>query len=236
MSANAPPPDNQSPELFGQTPWQPVGPFFHLGLFWKGGDRVGSSDTGAQAQLLAPQHGPQRGPADAAQVPGERIEIAGRVLDGQGAAVPDAMLEIWQADAAGRYVCAAEQGGMAHGPGPLPAFMGFGRAATAEDGGFRILTIMPGRVPGPRGVLQAAHLAIGVFSPGLLKRLVTRIYFEDQPGIDTDPVLARVPAARRATLIARRVAAAAPAPAERCGRYGFDLCLQGPRETVFFEY
>jgi protocatechuate 3,4-dioxygenase alpha subunit len=231
--------DNQSPELFGQTPWQTVGPFFHFGLPWKGGaDLVGSSQLGARPELMPPQHYLLREPAQPQGVQGRRIEIVGQVFDGEGAAVPDALLEIWQADAAGRYVCDDGSGGAR----PFAAgFMGFGRAASAEDGSYRFLTIMPGRVAGPRGALQAPHIALGILGRGLIKRLVTRIYFENEAGNDGDPILSLVPAARRATLIARRPAAAAASTAATGGAasatlYRLDLHLQGERETVFFEY
>lgn len=229
--------DNQSPELFGQTPWQTVGPFFHFSLPWRGGaDLIGGVDIGARPELMAPGHYLLREPAAPTAVSGRRIEIIGQVFDGQGAPVPDALLEIWQANAAGRYVCSADP----RGELPLEAgFIGFGRAASDADGSYRILTIMPGRVPGPRGALQAPHIAVGVLGRGLLKRLVTRIYFEGEAGNDADPILALVPPARRATLIARRVAQAAGVGAAggkaAAAVYRFDLRLQGERETVFFE-
>ena len=192
--------DNQSPELFGQTPSQTVGPFFHYGLPWKGGaDLVGKSDMGA----------------------GEVIDLRGRVLDGQGEALPDAMLEIWQANAAGRYASLADR----RDDIPLdPHFIGFGRAATAAAGEFHFRTIRPGRVPGPDGALQAPHIALSVFGRGLLKRLVTRIYFSDCVENDADPILRCVPAWRRGTLIAQR----------RGSDWWLDIVLQGPGETVFF--
>ena len=197
--------DSQSPELFGQTPSQTVGPFFHFGLPWKGGaDLVGRSDMGASG---VPQ--------------GEVIDLRGRVLDGRGEAVPDAMLEIWQANAAGRYASLSDRrAGI-----PLdPHFIGFGRAATGEDGEFHFRTIRPGRVPGPDGALQAPHIALSVFGRGLLKRLATRIYFADCTENDADPILIRVPPERRTTLIAQR----------RSSDWWFAIVLQGPGETVFF--
>ncbi|HTW74972.1 MAG TPA: protocatechuate 3,4-dioxygenase subunit alpha [Steroidobacteraceae bacterium] len=221
--------DNQSPELFGQTPWQTVGPYFHLRLPWRGGaDLIGGSQAGAPE--LMPPGQLQREPAASSATSGRRIEIVGRVLDGQAAPVPDALLEIWQANAAGRYVCAADP----RGELPLEAgFSGFGRAASAPDGSFRFLTIMPGRVPDPHGALQGPHLAVGVLGRGLLKRLVTRIYFEGEAGNDTDPILALVPPRRRGTLIARRIA---QAPGGAPASYRFDVRLQGEGETVFFAY
>jgi protocatechuate 3,4-dioxygenase alpha subunit len=152
---------------------------------------------------------------------GEVIDLHGRVLDGQGEAVPDAMLEIWQANAAGRYASPADR----RDDIPLdPHFIGFGRAATGAHGEFHIRTIRPGRVPGPDGSPQAPHIALSVFGRGLLKRLATRIYFADSTENDADPILSCVPAERRATLIAQR----------RGNDWWFDIVLQGPGETVFF--
>src|SRR5664279_1079022 len=131
--------DNQSKELFGQTPWQTVGPFFHYGLPWKGGaDLTGMSELGARAELFAPEHYLLRTPSPRDPVDGEAIEIFGQVLDGDGQPVPDALVEIWQANAQGQY----------YAPGTGQTFIGFGRAATGNDGGYRFRTILPGRVPG----------------------------------------------------------------------------------------
>src|SRR5215469_3084507 len=172
--------DNQSEELFGQTPWQTVGPFFHYGLPRKGGaDLTGNSELGARPDLFASEHyllgtPPPRGPIE-----GARIEIFGRVLDGDGMPVPDALVEIWQANSEGHY----------YTPGATGALIGFGRAATGDDGEYRFRTILPGRVPGPGNSLQAPHIAVGVMARGLLKRLVTRIYFPGSEGLETDPIL-----------------------------------------------
>ena len=186
----------------GQTPSQTVGPFFHDSLSWPGAETLIGSAT-----------------------KGERIEIVGRVLDGDGAPVPDALLEIWQANAAGRYAH-PEDGQLK----PIdPAFRGFGRCASDAEGRFRFATIRPGRVPGRGNALQAPHINLGLFARGLLRRLVTRLYFEDAPENAEDPVLALVQdPARRATLLAKRVA---------CDRavYRFDIVLQGKGETVFFD-
>jgi protocatechuate 3,4-dioxygenase alpha subunit len=186
--------------MAGQTPSQTVGPFFHDALSWPGAEVLARPET-----------------------LGERIEIVGRVLDGAGQPVPDALVEIWQANAAGRYRHPEDTQDK-----PLdPAFTGFGRAATDADGGFRFTTVRPGRVPGRGNTLQAPHINVGLFARGLLRRLVTRIYFEDAPGNTEDPVLALVTdPARRATLLARRAGA---------GVYRFDLVLQGEGETVFFD-
>jgi protocatechuate 3,4-dioxygenase alpha subunit len=186
-----------------QTPSQTIGPFFATALLHEGWN-----------DLTA------RGAA------GQTIVIAGRVLDGDGAPVPDALLEIWQANAAGRYDHPDDGRNT-----PLdPQFSGFGRASTDEQGRFRFRTIKPGPVPSAGGALQAPHLNVSVFARGLLKRLVTRIYFPDEPLNAQDPVLTSLPeATRRATLIAR------PANGESEPVLYFDIVLQGDNETVFFE-
>ncbi len=180
------------------TPSQTVGPFFAILVPRRGGVRLRPDGT-----------------------PGIPIRVDGAVRDGAGAAVPDALIEIWQADAAGRC----------HHPEDLrrdgrdPPFTGFGRVHTDPAGRFGIETIKPGRVPGP-GRRQAPHLLVGLFARGLLARLVTRIYFDDEPSNAGDPILDRVPADRRPTLIATRLGD---------GAYRFDIALQGPAETVFFD-
>ena len=155
---------------------------------------------------------------------GERIRIEGRVLDGDKVPVPDAMVEIWQANAHGRYNHPADQG-----PAALnPSFLGFGRSGTAADGSYWFETIKPGPVPFDRERMQASHICVTVFARGLLNHLVTRLYFEDEPSNASDPVLQIVPADRRATLLARR---------QREGNmtvYRFDIVLQGTDETAFF--
>jgi protocatechuate 3,4-dioxygenase alpha subunit len=155
---------------------------------------------------------------------GERIRIEGRVLDGDGIPVPDAMVEIWQANAHGRYNHPADSG-----PAQLdPSFLGFGRSGTAEDGSYWFETVKPGPVAFDRERLQAPHICVIVFSRGLLNHLVTRLYFEDEPANAEDPVLQCVPDDRRVTLLARRE----PAGAETI--YRFDIVLQGASETAFF--
>jgi protocatechuate 3,4-dioxygenase alpha subunit len=217
--------DNQSPELFGQTPWQTVGPFFHYALPWKGGaDLVGASDIGAREDLVPQGARLLQGPPARPSVEGETIEIAGCVWDGAGEPVPDALVEIWQANPAGRYAAPADARDEL---ALLPGFSGFGRAATAEDGSFLFRTLRPGRVPGPGNNLQAPHIAVSVMARGLMKRLATRLYFEDGEGNDEDPILALVPDSRRAALIARR---------DGPGRWRFDIRLRGPGETPFFEF
>ena len=181
------------------TPSQTVGPFFDFGLEIADGDRVAS-----------------------AAADGRRIVLEGTMRDGAGAPVPDALVEVWQANAAGRYRHPADPQ-----VAPLdPECDGFGRVATNADGRFAFRTVLPGRVPGPENRWQAPHLLVSVLARGLLTRLATRIYFEGQPANADDPVLNLVPAHRRSTLIARR---GTP------DQYIFDLVLQGPDETVFFD-
>lgn len=155
---------------------------------------------------------------------GECIRIEGRVLDGDGVPVPDALVEIWQANAYGRYNHPAD-----HGPAPLdPSFLGFGRSGTAEDGSYWFETVKPGPVPFDGERSQAPHICVTVFARGLLNHVVTRLYFEDEPTNTGDPVLQSVPDDRRATLVARR------APGNTAVVYRFDIVLQGAGETAFF--
>jgi protocatechuate 3,4-dioxygenase alpha subunit len=155
---------------------------------------------------------------------GEKIRIEGRVLDGDGLAVPDAMIEIWQANAYGRYNHDSDARDV-----PLdPTFLGFGRSGTDENGVYWFDTIIPGPVPFHETQMQAPHICVTVFSRGLLNHLVTRLYFEDEPANTTDPILQYVPLERRATLLARRK------PGVDKITYHFDIILQGAGETVFF--
>jgi protocatechuate 3,4-dioxygenase alpha subunit len=220
----APRADNLDPALFGQTPSQTVGPFFHYGLPWKGGaDLVGKSDMGARPDLFPEAHYVLNLSSPSGTPDGEVIEIAGRVIDGQGATIEDAMIEIWQANAAGRYLSVDDT----REDVPVdPHFVGFGRSSTTADGVYRFRTIRPGRVPGPGNSLQAPHLAVSVFGRGLLKRLATRIYFADETVNDNDPILALVPEDRRHTLVAEK---------REDGSWWLDIVLQGENETVFFD-
>src|SRR4051812_16593709 len=194
--------------MAGITPSQTVGPFFSPALT-PGKDYPWQQPIGNG--LITP---------DAS---GERIRIEGRVLDAEGAPVSDAMIEIWQADAAGRYAHPADS------KRPNAKFTGFGRAGTDAEGHFSFSTIKPGSVAGPGGKPQAPHILVGVFARGLPRHAYTRIYFSDEMGNANDPILALVPADRRATLIARRD--------EKNGApvYLFDIRLQGENETVFFD-
>ena len=150
---------------------------------------------------------------------GEPILIEGRVIDGEGVQVPDAMVEIWQADGAGNYA----------GRGSNTTFKGFGRSET-KGSGFSFRTVKPGLVAGPNGTRQAPHINVNVFARGILRRMFTRIYFAGEVANDGDPILTLVPADRRATLVARREGSV-----EGMARYVFDIRLQGENETVFFE-
>jgi protocatechuate 3,4-dioxygenase, alpha subunit len=156
-------------------------------------------------------------------VAGERVSVRGRVLDGNAEPVTDALIEIWQANAQGRYAHPEDQQEK-----PLDAgFKGFGRIPTDAEGRFRFATIKPGCVPGPAGSRQAPHLLVSVFARGMLKHATTRMYFPEEPANAEDPILACVPDARRATLIARAGATA--------GELVWEIVLQGETETVFFE-
>jgi protocatechuate 3,4-dioxygenase alpha subunit len=160
-----------------------------------------------------------------AGVSGERIALSGRIVAGDGNPVSDAVVELWQANAQGKYAHPEDAQDK-----PIEAgFRGFGRCLTDAAGGFRFTTIKPGPVPGPGGAVQAPHIVVTVFMRGLLKHLLTRVYFPDDPGNAEDPVLRLVPPERRATLIARR---ASTGP----GVLQWNVLLQGPDETVFFDF
>lgn len=182
------------------TPSQTVGPYFGYALPWPEG------------ALVVPE-----GTAGA-------IRLEGRVLDGTGAGVPDALIETWQADADGRFNHPDDPRGAVGWEG----FRGFGRCPAGADGSWSILTVKPGALPGPGETVQAPHIAISVFARGLLQRLVTRAYFGDEEAANAaDPVLASLPGGERArqTLIAEPTT----------GGYRFDIRLQGEHETVFFD-
>ena len=191
-----------------QTPSQTVGPFFAYGLT--------PEQYGYPFRSLA---GPILVDSD---TPGERIRITGRVLDGKGNPVPDAMIEIWQANAEGRYAHPADQ------RGSNVRFKGFGRCGTGTDpeNRFAFETIKPG----PIGDGQAPHVNVIVFMRGMLSHVYTRIYFADEGEANAhDRVLASIDEARRDTLIAAREMTPGGAV------YRFDLHMQGPDETVFFD-
>jgi protocatechuate 3,4-dioxygenase alpha subunit len=178
------------------TPSQTVGPYLHLGL--TDGNSV-SRVAGERAK-------------------GERVWLTFRVFDSEGAAVPDAMIELWQADSDGNYRQDPSE----------DSFHGFGRLATAEDGSCTFETIKPGRVSGPGSTLQAPHINVSVLGRGLLNQLSTRVYFAGEPANSEDPVLTLVPKERVATLLAQR-------DPDRAGAWSFTIRLCGENETVFFD-
>jgi protocatechuate 3,4-dioxygenase, alpha subunit len=189
----------------GITPSATVGPYFKYGLTPAG--QYAWTDTFPTSAVTL----------DAA---GERVLIAGRVLDGDNVGVPDAMIEIWQADSTGRYAHPL------HGSSGNTAFKGFARVDTDKAGHYRIETIKPGKVAIPEGSIQAPHILICLFARGMLKHVFTRVYFADEAAANAkDPVLGLVPAKRRPTLIAERMG----------NTYQFDIRIQGGAETVFFD-
>ncbi len=159
----------------------------------------------------------------AAGVPGERVSIRGRMSDGDGKPINDGVLEVWQADAEGRYAH-PEDGQKTP---PAGAFRGFGRILSDGKGVFQFTTIKPGPVAGPDGSQQAPHLMVTIFMRGMLKHLITRMYFPDDPLNNTDPVLLSVPADRRGTLVA--------SPSGKSA-LEWNIVSQGPGETVFFDF
>jgi protocatechuate 3,4-dioxygenase alpha subunit len=179
---------------------QTVGPYLHIGLTWLNtANLVG-------AGIAAPP-----------------ITIAGRVTDGDGAPVTDALIEIWQANEHGRYAHPEDRRAL-----PLtPGFTGFGRMPTDAEGRYAFTTLKPGRVPAPQGGLQAPHLNVTVLMRGMLRHLYSRIYFHDEAANADDPVLSSVPPPRRATLVATR--------GDHPRAYAWDIVLQGDGETVFFD-
>lgn len=197
------------------SPSQTVGPFLSIGLAWEDGTDVVPSGT-----------------------PGA-IEIGGTLLDGAGAPIPDGIVETWQADPDGRFDHPDDPRGAVRSD--VPGFRGFGRSTTDTDGHWWVRTVRPGSLPTAEGPNEAPHLDVTVMARGMLDRVVTRVYLPDSEGLESDPVLADVPAERRHTLIAQRADALDPtddagsaqvAPADR---YRFDIRLQGPDETVFFD-
>jgi protocatechuate 3,4-dioxygenase alpha subunit len=187
----------------GLTPSQTVGPFLAIGLPWADGPFVVAEGTEGA------------------------ITITGWVFDGAGEPVPDALVETWQADPAGRFNHDGDPRGAV--PPAVPSFRGFGRCPTDAGGSYRIITLKPGPLPSLDGRTEAPHLDVSVFARGLLDRVVTRIYFPDEADANAaDPVLASVDPARAHTLVATADPAA---PAQ----LRFDIHLQGDGETVFFD-
>ena len=187
-----------------QTPSQTVGPFFHFGMVEAGNENVMVTDT----------------------VNGDPIVIRGRVLDGEGEVVPDALLEIWQADANGFY----DHPDDPHRENADPNFRGFGRADTVADGLFTFRTIKPGPVPFDSRRLQAPHINVRIFSRGMLTHAYTRFYFSDEvEANENDQILNIVDPDRRHTLILQLQPDSDPPV------YVLDIKLQGKDETVFFD-
>jgi protocatechuate 3,4-dioxygenase, alpha subunit len=184
----------------GATPSQTVGPYFKIGL-----DRLCNPE-------LAKPH-----------TPGERITISGRILDANGIPVPDAVLEIWQADSDGHYLSPVEQ------ERQDCSFKGCGRIPTNDEGQYGFSTIKPGRVVDPNLGQQAPHINVTLFMRGLLRHLVTRIYFSDEPANAKDPILALVPEDRRITLMANPSSPGS-------SNLHWNVVLQGEGETVFFDW
>jgi protocatechuate 3,4-dioxygenase, alpha subunit len=181
------------------TPSQTIGPFFQIGPFAE-----------EQSELVDPS------------AP-DAIRIRGLVFDGEGTPVDDALLEIWQANRAGRYAHPEDD----REEIPLEeGFTGFGRCPTDVEGRYEFVTVKPGPVPAPGGGLQAPHIEVSVFARGLLKRLATRIYFPDEAEAnEADAVLSSIEdPADRATLVAD----------EEDGGLRFDIHLQGDEQTTFF--
>lgn len=190
---------------FEVTPSQTVGPYLRVGLPWDRGEN------------LVPDREKNR------------VMVEGLVLDGEGVPVPDALIEIWQANPDGAFAHPEDQSGQESTEG----FTGFGRSPTDENGRFFFVTVKPGRVPGRGNTLQAPHLSVIVLARGMLKQQVTRIYFPDEMDAnDEDPVLNLIEDKdRRQTLIANE-----PKSGEDgMPVYHFDIRLQGENETVFFD-
>jgi protocatechuate 3,4-dioxygenase, alpha subunit len=186
-------------ELLGLSPSQTAGPYLSIGL-------IREEIT---AEVVAPDDP-------------RALRIRGTLLDGAGEPVPDGMVEIWQANAAGRYAHPADT---REDVELEDGFLGHGRCDTASDGRFEFVTVKPGPVPWPEGGVQAPHLGVAVFARGLLKGAATRIYFPDEVEANAaDPVLSRLGEAARSTLIA--------VPED--GGLRFDIRLQGPGHTTFF--
>ena len=185
------------------TPSQTVGPFFSFCLAPLDRPGIGS------ARLVTPE------------AVGTRITIEGRILDGNRTPVPDALVEVWQADGEGRYA------GF-HRARSDTSFSGFGRATCDDEGRFAIETVKPGSVVDLDGRRHAPHIAIGVFGKGINRRLYTRLYCPDQSDNDADPVLRCVPPELRSSMMADRSDATGR-------RYAFTIRLQGPDETVFLD-
>jgi protocatechuate 3,4-dioxygenase alpha subunit len=198
----------------GITPSQTVGPFFAYGLTPKGRAHWDPNGTYAWKETV----GDNLITPDAA---GEKIKLEGQITDGDGKPISDAMIEIWQADAQGRYASPRDPRRPSNAK-----FKGFGRSATDKNGMFGFETIKPGAVPGAGGKTQAPHIVFCIYSRGMLRQIYTRAYFEGEAANASDQILNLVPADRRQTLIAKK---------GQGNAYRFDIRVQGDNETVFFE-
>ncbi|MFK7944598.1 MAG: protocatechuate 3,4-dioxygenase subunit alpha [Paracoccaceae bacterium] len=193
-----------------ESPSQTAGPYVHIGCTPAHcGIRRDRPDFG-RSMISGP-------------VEGQQITISGVLYDGTSAPIPDAMIEIWQADAAGRFPGHDPRGQAA------PNFTGWGRAPSdPQTGAYRFTTVKPGRVPWPDGTLQAPHVSVWLVARGINVGLQTRFYFDDEPDANAeDPILKAInDGTRIPSLLAHRTAE---------GQYRFDIYLQGPQETVFFD-
>lgn len=181
--------------MAGETPSQTIGPFFHIGLEWKGGEKA---EFGT---------------------PGERITLTGRITDGAGAPIDDAMVETWQMDTAGKPPAAGEVR-----PG------GFARCYTDKDGRYRIETVMPGAFSGPDGARYVPQFNVTIFMRGLLKAIRTRVLLASADVAKDDPFARAIDdAARLKTVLAQRDAA-------KPGVWNWDVRVQGEGETAFIEF
>jgi protocatechuate 3,4-dioxygenase alpha subunit len=198
--------------LLKESPSQTAGPYVHIGLTPNFAEINGVYDVDAGAQMLTPD------------TKGERIVVTGRIFDGSGAVLSDAIVEIWQADADGNFVSPQTPNS-----NTSPSFIGWGRKATDANGAFRFETVKPGVVPGPGGKDQAPHISLWIVARGINIGLQTRLYFEDEQEANAaDPVLNRImDVRRRKTLIASR--------SDDGATYTLDIHLQGDDETVFFD-
>jgi protocatechuate 3,4-dioxygenase alpha subunit len=199
------------------TPSQTVGPFFAYGLTPKGRAHWDPNGTYTWKETIGDN-------LITPDVTGDKIRIEGTIYDGDGLPITDAMIEIWQADAQGRYANPRDNRAL-----PNAKFKGFGRSATDKKGVFGFDTIKPGPVQGANGKMQAPHIVFCIYSRGMLRQVYTRMYFGDEAANSADAILAMVPTERRQTLIARKEAG-------RGGTvYRFDIRMQGDNETVFFD-
>ncbi|EJM99508.1 protocatechuate 3,4-dioxygenase subunit alpha [Phyllobacterium sp. YR531] len=201
----------QSLGILKESASQTAGPYVHIGLLPNFVDIKGVYESDLGSAMVNEQ------------TKGERITICGKVFDGAGAPLRDALIEIWQADSQGFYNSHSELRGTAD-----PNFTGWGRQPThMESGEFRFETIKPGRVPYKDGRLMAPHISFWIVARGINIGLHTRMYFGDEEQANSeDPLLARIEhRVRVSTLIASREG----------NNYGFDIYLQGDRETVFLD-